>query len=55
VAGGRWLLDAALARTAAYLAHPPAARRPWTRPVAVPRARPIVGPGPRLGEHGTEP
>ncbi len=55
VAGGRWLLDAALARTAAHLARPPAAPRPWTRPVAAPRARPIIGTGPRLGEHGTEP
>src|SRR5262249_50970489 len=38
-AGGRWLLDIALARTAAHLARRPASHRPWTGPVAPPRVR----------------
>lgn len=38
-AGGRWLVDVALARTAAHLAAGPVAPAPWTGPVAPPRAR----------------
>jgi CoA-transferase family III len=56
-AGGRWLLDVALARTAAAAVS--ACLRPvggaWTGPVAPPRSRPVSGPGPSLGEHGREP
>ena len=53
--GGQWLLDVALARTAAHLARTPVSDRPWTGPVAAPRARPVSGKAPRLGEHGAEP
>jgi hypothetical protein len=62
-AGGRWLLDVALARTAAAAV----ATRPgdaacaagsassWAGAVAGPRARPVTGRAPALGEHGREP
>ncbi len=56
LAGGRWLLDVALARTAAaMMAAGPASTEPWTGPVAPPRARPATGRAPGLGEHGREP
>jgi len=53
--GGRWLLDVALARTAAALAVEPAPGGRWTGAVAPPRARAVTGRGPALGEHGGEP
>jgi hypothetical protein len=46
-AGGRWLMDVALARTAALLATGPTTV--WTGPVATPRARPITSRAPALG------
>jgi hypothetical protein len=56
LAGGRWLLDVALARTAAAaVAAGAASAEPWTGPVAPPRARPVTGRAPILGEHGREP
>jgi crotonobetainyl-CoA:carnitine CoA-transferase CaiB-like acyl-CoA transferase len=55
--GGRWLLDVALARTAAaaVAAGGPVGAAPWTGPVAAPRARPVTGRAPGLGAHGREP
>lgn len=51
VAGGRWLLDVAMAGVARHLAGPSLpAREPVPR-VARPRARPPGGRAPRLGEH----
>ena len=38
-AGGRWLVDVALARTASFLAAGETTRPQWTGPVAVPRVR----------------
>jgi len=46
--GGSWLLDAALARVAASVAHPGAAV-PLTEPFPPPRARPVPGPARPLG------
>jgi len=40
-AGGRWLLDVALARTAALLAAEPAPAEPWRGEIAAPRARAV--------------
>jgi hypothetical protein len=45
--GGRWLLDLALARSAALLATGPTLA--WAGPVARPRARPATRRAPRLG------
>jgi hypothetical protein len=47
-AGGRWLLDVALARTAALMAGGPSVA--WTGPVAPPRARAVTRTAPRLGQ-----
>jgi hypothetical protein len=47
LAGERWLLDVALARTAARLAGGPCL--PWGGAVAKPRARPLAGRAPELG------
>jgi hypothetical protein len=56
-AGGRWLLDVALARTAAAAAAAGQSGAPaaWAGAVAEPRARPVTGRAPALGEHGREP
>jgi len=55
--GGRWLLDVALARTAAaaVAAGPAGAESSWDGAVARPHARPVTGRAPALGEHGREP
>jgi hypothetical protein len=53
-AGGRWLLDVPMRDVAAHLAarSPGATSSPGTGLVAAPpRARPVVGRGPDLGEH----
>jgi hypothetical protein len=57
VAGGRWLLDVALARTAAAAraAAPAGGNGRWTGPVAAARSRPVTGRGPALGADGREP
>jgi hypothetical protein len=47
MSGGRWLLDVALARTAALLAT--GATTSWTGPPAPPRARPVVARAAPLG------
>jgi hypothetical protein len=50
--GGRWLVDVAMARVAAAMAHPPAsAPASWAGSVAAPRARRPVGTAPALGAH----
>jgi CoA-transferase family III len=57
-AGGRWLLDVALARTAAAAVAAGAgagAAVSWAGAVAEPRARLLTGRAPALGEHGREP
>lgn len=51
--GGRWLLDVALSRTAAYLAGL-TLPVPAGTPVARPRVRPPRGFAPRLGQHTDE-
>lgn len=52
-AGGRWLLDVAMAEVAAHLAGPTLAILPTGAPpdAAPPRARPTRGRAPRVGEH----
>jgi hypothetical protein len=58
--GGRWLVDVAMARVAAWLAGPtldPDPDRPVDGPaadVAPPRARVATAPGPAIGEHTAE-
>lgn len=47
-AGGRWLVDVALAEVAAHLAGPTLPVPPGTHP-APPRARPVTAPAPALG------
>jgi crotonobetainyl-CoA:carnitine CoA-transferase CaiB-like acyl-CoA transferase len=49
-AGGRQLIDVPLAGVAAHLAGPTLPVDPQIE-VAPPRARPVPGPGPALGEH----
>ncbi|MBN2622663.1 MAG: CoA transferase [Acidimicrobiales bacterium] len=51
VAGGRWLLDVAMAGVARRLAGPSLPARAPVPPVARPRARPAAGRAPRLGQH----
>ena len=49
-AGGRWVVDVALSRVAAWAAGP-TSPVPVAVPAAPPRARPVAWPGPALGEH----
>lgn len=53
-AGGRWLLDVAMADVAAFLAGPTLPVTDAAIPVAAPRARTPSGRGPALGEHTTD-
>ena len=48
--GGRWVVDVALSRVAAWAAGP-TAPVPVGVSAAPPRARPVGRPGPALGEH----
>ena len=50
LAGGRWLLDAALARVAALMANGPPTVA-WAGEVATPRSRPPAGQAAPLGRH----